>query len=125
MAINLQKGQKIDLTKKSGSKLTNFCVGVNWGAIETTKKTWFSGEKKVVEAVDLDASCVLLDANKQPLDVVFFNQLRSRDGSIVHSGDDRTGDVGGDDGLDNEVISVRLDVIAPEVDQVVFFFLGL
>ena len=55
------------------------------------------------------------------LDVVFFNQLRSRDGAIVHSGDDRTGDIDGDDGLDNEIISVRLDALAPEVDQVVFF----
>lgn len=35
MAINLQKGQKIDLRKESGEKLQNFCIGVNWGAIET------------------------------------------------------------------------------------------
>lgn len=35
MAINLTKGQKIDLRKETGATLTNFCVGVNWGAIET------------------------------------------------------------------------------------------
>ena len=35
MAINLVKGQRIDLRKTSGATLTNFCVGVNWGAIET------------------------------------------------------------------------------------------
>lgn len=34
MAINLQKGQRINLEKSSGAKLTQFCVGVNWGAIE-------------------------------------------------------------------------------------------
>ena len=39
MAINLTKGQKIDLRKSSGETLTNFCVGVNWGAIE--KKALF------------------------------------------------------------------------------------
>lgn len=37
MAISLSKGQKIDLTKSSGESLTNFCVGVNWGAIVTQK----------------------------------------------------------------------------------------
>ena len=36
MAINLEKGQRINLEKTNGSKLTNFCVGCNWGAIETT-----------------------------------------------------------------------------------------
>lgn len=121
MAISLQKGQRIDLSKGGGSKLSNFCVGVNWGAISKTKKGFFGGEKTVVEAVDLDASCVMLDAQKQVLDVVFFKKLRSDDGAIEHSGDDRTGDVGGDDGLDNEIISVRLDSLAREVDQVVFF----
>ena len=38
MAINLTKGQKIDLRKNNGAELTSFCVGVNWGAIETKKK---------------------------------------------------------------------------------------
>lgn len=37
MAINLQKGQKIDLKKNNGSVLNLFCVGVNWGAIESIK----------------------------------------------------------------------------------------
>ena len=120
MAIDLQKGQRIDLTKKSGSQLSNFCVGVNWGAIEKTKRGFF-GKKQVVEAVDLDASCIMVGAQKELLDVVFFQQLRSKDGAITHSGDDRTGDVGGDDGLDNEVISVQLDRLSPQVDQVIFF----
>ena len=59
MAINLQKGQKIDLRKDSGEKLTNFCVGVNWGAIETNKPGLFGfGSKKVIEDVDLDFEIV-------------------------------------------------------------------
>ena len=33
MAIRLEKGQRINLEKESGTKLTNFCVGCNWGAI--------------------------------------------------------------------------------------------
>lgn len=102
MAINLQKGQRINLEKSNGSKLQNICVGINWGAIE--KKGFFGNTKK--EAVDLDASCALYDDNKNLLEIVYFGKLRSSDGSIAHSGDDLTGDMGGDDGLDNEIITV-------------------
>jgi len=114
MAISLQKGQKISLEKSNGSSLTNICVGVNWGAI--TKKGFFGGTKTV--AVDLDASCAVFDANKKLLDVVYFGQLKST--GIQHSGDDRTGDTDGDDGLDNEVINVNLGQLPANADQVVF-----
>ena len=103
MAINLQKGQRINLEKSNGSKLQNICVGINWGAIE--KKGWFGGTSK--EAVDLDASCALYDDNKNLLEIIYFGKLRSNDGSIAHSGDDLTGDMGGDDGLDNEIVESR------------------
>lgn len=116
MAINLQKGQKISLEKSNGSKLQNVCVGINWGAI--TKKSLF-GTKK--EAVDLDASCALYNENKQLIDVVYFRNLRSKDGAIKHSGDDLTGDVDGDDGLDNEVITVDFSRLDPAIKHVAFF----
>ncbi len=116
MAINLQKGQRINLEKSNGSKLQNVCVGINWGAIE--KKGWLGGVKK--EAVDLDASCALYDSNKQLLDVVYFGSLKSKDGSIKHSGDDLTGDMGGDDGLDNEIITVNFSTLNPSVEYVAF-----
>ncbi|SEH79189.1 TerD family protein [Epilithonimonas hominis] len=116
MAINLQKGQRIDLRKTDGATLQNVCVGVNWGAIE--KKNWLG--RTTVEAVDLDASCVLYDANKNPVDVVYFGNLQSKDGSIKHSGDDLTGDVGGDDGLDNEVLTLDFARINHNVEYVAF-----
>ncbi|MGR5422418.1 TerD family protein [Vibrio sp. PNB22_4_1] len=113
MAISLQKGQKISLEKNNGTTLKNLCVGVNWGAIE---KKGFFGTKKT--AVDLDASCAVFDSNKQLLDVVYFGQLTAA--GIRHSGDDLTGDMDGDDGLDNEVINVSLDQVAYNADQIVF-----
>jgi tellurium resistance protein TerZ len=113
MAISLQKGQKISLEKNNGTTLKNLCVGVNWGAIE---KKGFFGTKKI--AVDLDASCAVFDSNKQLLDVVYFGQLTTA--GIRHSGDDLTGDMDGDDGLDNEVINVSLDQVAYNADQIVF-----
>ncbi len=114
MAVSLQKGQRISLEKDDGSQIKQMCVGVNWGAME--KKGFFGGKKKV--AVDLDASCATFTASKELHEVVFFNNLRGQ--GIQHSGDDRTGDVDGDDGLDNEVIVVSLDHVAPQVEQIVF-----
>lgn len=116
MAINLQKGQRINLEKSNGSKLQSICVGINWGAIE--KKGWFGGTSK--EAVDLDASCALYDDNKNLLEIIYFGQLRSKDGSISHSGDDLTGDMGGDDGLDNEIITVDFSRLNPACSHVAF-----
>lgn len=116
MAINLEKGQKINLKKDNGSMLQNICVGVNWGAIE--KKGWFGGTSK--EAVDLDASCVLYDSSKNAIDVIYFGSLISKDGSIKHSGDDLTGDMDGDDGLDNEIITVDFSRLSSNVEYVAF-----
>jgi tellurium resistance protein TerZ len=117
MAINLQKGQRISLEKSNGSKLQNVCVGINWGAIEKKGLFGFGGTK---EAVDLDASCALFDENKKLMDVVYFGNLKSKDQAVRHSGDDLTGDMGGDDGLDNEVITLDLGNLNPAVKHVAF-----
>ncbi|WPU94900.1 TerD family protein [Mucilaginibacter sabulilitoris] len=117
MAINLQKGQRISLEKSNGSKLLNVCVGINWGAIE--KKGMF-GFGTTKEAVDLDASCALYDDNKQLVDVVYFGHLKSKDGAVKHSGDDLTGDMAGNDGLDNEVITVDFGGLSSSVSYVAF-----
>ncbi len=116
MAINLTKGQRINLEKSNGSKLKNICVGINWGAIE--KKGWLGGVTK--EAVDLDASCAVYDDSKKLGEVIYFGNLKSKDGSIKHSGDDLTGDMGGDDGLDNEIITLDLSQLNPSVSYVAF-----
>lgn len=116
MALSLQKGQRISLEKQGGEKLLNFCIGLNWGAIQ--EKGFFGGVKTV--AVDLDASCGLFDGANKLVDVVFFGNLRSKDGSIAHSGDDVTGDTGGDDGLDNEIITLDLSRVDANTQQIVF-----
>lgn len=115
MAISLVKGQKISLEKKGGGKLESFCVGANWGMIE--KKGLFGMVKKK-EAVDLDLSVGLYDSNKEFVGVVYFGALKAP--GITHSGDDLTGDEDGDDGLDNEVIEVKLSALPSNVEHVVF-----
>lgn len=116
MAINLEKGQRINLEKSNGSKLQNICVGINWGAIE--KKGFFGTSK---EAVDLDGSCAVYDENKNVIDTVSFRKLTSTDQAIKHSGDDLTGDLNGDDGIDNEVITLDLSRLNPSANYVAFF----
>lgn len=116
MAIKLEKGQRINLEKNNGSKLQNVCVGVNWGAIE--KSGWF-GQKKM-EAVDLDASCATFDDSNKALEIIYFRNLKSKNGAIKHSGDDQVGDTGGDDGLDNEIITVDLTKLDPQVTKIAF-----
>ncbi len=133
MAINLTKGQKIDLRKETGATLTNFCVGVNWGAIETKA---FFGLSKNKKSVDLDLSCVLIDDNNKLCDHIYsplYNidilqkfglpkgKLSSSDNALRHTGDDLQGDTGGDDGLDNEIITVDLSKIDAKVSKIFFF----
>ena len=133
MAINLTKGQRIDLKKSGGAALTDFCVGVNWGGIESRG---FMGLTKKVEKVDLDLSAALLDSQGALCDHIYsplykpelLNQfglppgkLSAANGALKHTGDDQAGDSGGDDGLDNEIITVNLNLVPANVGQIFFF----
>lgn len=115
MAVNLQKGQKISLEKEAGSKLNSVVMGLGWDA---AKKKGFLGGLfgGGNNAVDLDASCFMFDDKNELIDVVFFNHLRSEDGSVQHSGDNRTGDGDGDD----EQIAVALNRVPADIKSLVF-----
>lgn len=116
MAISLQKGQKISLEKEAGSKLNSVIMGLGWDAAERSGgllSGLFGGDKK---AIDLDASCFMFDETGQLQDVVFFNHLRSNDGSIQHTGDNRTGAGDGDD----EQIKVALNQVPANIKSLVF-----
>lgn len=89
MTIVLSKGQRVDLTKTNPG-LTKAIIGLGW---DTNK---YSGGQDF----DLDASAFLADANGKvvnELDFVFYNNLKSPDGGVEHTGDNRTGDGDGDD----------------------------
>lgn len=132
MAIRLEKGQRINLEKETGAKLTNFCVGCNWGAI--VKKTFFGLSSSVVD-VDLDLSCLMFDAEWKPIDHIYSPLYRfgdrnvglpngkvdSVDHALHHTGDDTQGDQNGDDGLDNEIITVDLNKVSSQTNSIVFF----
>jgi tellurium resistance protein TerZ len=112
MAVNLSKGEKISLAKAGAAGLSRVSLGLSWGMRE--KKGLF-GSKKI--EVDLDASCLLF-AGRELVDQVWFRNLATNDGSVRHSGDDRTGGGGAD--ADNEVITVDLGKLPVRVDALVF-----
>jgi tellurium resistance protein TerZ len=113
MSVNLTKGQKISLEKEAGGSLNRVVMGLGWDAV---KSKGFLGFGAKSADIDLDASCVLFDEDNKPLDVVWFRQLKSRDGSVFHSGDNRTGAGDGDD----EQINVALQSVPGNVRSIVF-----
>lgn len=106
MAITLAKGQKIDLTKTNPS-LVRGIIGLGW---DTNK---YAGGQDF----DLDASAFLVDANNRcqnDLDFVFYNNLEHPSKSVIHTGDNRTGEGDGDD----EQIIVDFSKIPAHVDRI-------
>lgn len=112
VSINLSKGQAISLQKSDGGTLNAVRMGLGWQAAE--RRGLFG---KRTREIDLDASAVLW-ADKQPVDVVFFQHLVSDDGSVRHTGDNLVGGAG--QGGDDESILVDLQRVPVHIDQIVF-----
>ena len=107
MALSLTKGGNLSLTKEAPG-MTKVLVGLGWDA-RSTDGTEF----------DLDASAFLLKADgkvRADSDFIFYNQLKSVDGSVEHTGDNRTGEGDGDD----EAIKVDLSKIPADIHKIAF-----
>jgi len=105
MALSLQKGGNLSL-EKAEPGLTNILVGLGWDPRAT------DGAK-----FDLDASAFLLNASgkiRGEHDFIFYNQLRSPDGAVEHTGDNRDGQGDGDD----ESIKIDLSKVAADVEKI-------
>jgi len=127
MAINLTKGQTINLNKDEHD-LSSMTIGLGW-KIEEKKSSFFGGlfGGGKQENLDLDAIAFLLDENDKVKtlgndklvggDIVFFNSLRHPTGTVYHSGDNR---VGGSGANDDEQIVVELNSIQEPYCKIVF-----
>ena len=121
MAINLQKGQRIDLTKGNPG-LSRILVGLGWDPVQSRGGGGFLGALfggGNTQNIDCDASVLMLGADgriRNNSDVIYFGNLKSIDGSIQHTGDNLTGDGDGDD----EQILVDLSRVPAQVDKLVF-----
>src|SRR5690606_20394688 len=104
MAINLQKGQKIDIG------LSKMTIGLGWDPNEGTGHDF-----------DLDASAFMIDEKRQiPSEqfFVFYSNTDSPDGALRHTGDDPTG--GNSDDGDDESIEVDLSKVDPRINEILF-----
>jgi stress response protein SCP2 len=108
--IELTEGQEFALAGEDGQPLTRLRMGVGWNKERTAG---FIGTG--APDIDLDASAVQF-AGDQLFDLAFYNNLQTRDGSVVHLGDNKTGRGEGDD----EVITVDLGRVYAKVDTIVF-----
>ncbi|NKY37941.1 stress protein [Nocardia speluncae] len=108
--VSLQKGQRVSLRKEDGAALTFVKMGLGWDPVQ---QRGLFGSRTV--DIDLDASVVMF-ADMNPVDVAYYGQLTSKDGSIRHQGDNLTGEGAGDD----EVILVDLMRIPAHVNSLVF-----
>ena len=107
MGVSLSKGGNVSLSKEAPG-LTAVNVGLGWDV-----NTFSGGE------FDLDASAIVCNAQGQVLSdqhFVFFNNLKSADGSVEHTGDNLTGEGEGDD----EVIKINLASVPTEAEKIVF-----
>ncbi|MDR2528833.1 MAG: TerD family protein [Synergistaceae bacterium] len=106
MAVSLTKGGNVSLSKEAPN-LTSILIGLGWDARSTDG-----------EDFDLDASLFMLGENGKvrfDSDFIFYNNLKSADGSVVHTGDNRTGAGEGDD----EAIKVELTKVPANVGRLV------
>lgn len=118
MAITLEKGQRIDLTKgKTG--LTNILVGLGWDPVSQgggfLGKLFGGGGGA---DIDCDASVLMLKNDKfvENKDLIYFGNLKSKCGSVEHTGDNLTGEGDGDD----EQVLVNLSKVPGNVNKLVF-----
>ncbi|MET8446273.1 TerD family protein [Streptomyces sp. NPDC005209] len=106
MGVTLAKGGNVSLSK-AAPNLTNVMIGLGWDARSTTGAPF-----------DLDASALLCQGGRVLGDewFVFYNQLKSPDGSVEHTGDNLTGEGDGDD----ETILIDLPAVPAICDKIIF-----
>ena len=105
MAISLQKGGNVSLSKEAPG-MKKMLIGLGWDVRATDGA-----------AFDLDGSAFLLNASgkvRSDADFIFYNQTKSADGSVEHTGDNRTGEGDGDD----ESIIINLDQVPADVEKI-------
>ena len=117
MSVNLQKGQKISLTKENAG-LCHVMVGLGWDEVE--RKRGFFAPKP--QDIDCDASAILCGADGKVVSrnisecLIYFGNLRHSSDAIIHQGDNLTGAGDGDD----EQIMVDLGRVPSNIEKLVF-----
>lgn len=117
MAVNLVKGQKIDLTKGNAG-LNKIMVGLGWDAAKAGKG-FFASLMGTQKDIDCDASVIMLDGEDRlpsSKEVVYFGNLTHSSRSVKHMGDNLTGQGSGDD----EQIFIELNAVPSNISRLLF-----
>lgn len=111
-SISLKKGNRLSLSKEVEG-LTSVIVGLGW---DIAKGKGIFGFMSSTPSIDCDASAFLLNNQGKVVDTVYFGSLRSKCGTVIHTGDNLTGDGDGDD----EQLIVNLNNVPSHIDEIVF-----
>lgn len=103
MAVNLQKGQKMNLSSER-NRVNGIIVGLGWDSTQ-------SGYANV----DCDASAILCGLDQKAFDVIYFGKMRGENDSVVYTGDSKTGEGNGE----NEQIYVNFTKLPQMVGKIV------
>ena len=117
MSVNLQKGQRVSLSKDREG-LSKIMVGLGWDAAEVKKHGLFGFGGGSTHNIDCDASVILLKNGRleSSKDVVYFGNLKHASGAVKHMGDNLTGDGDGDD----EQIMIDLSKVPANIERIAF-----
>ncbi|OQY09022.1 MAG: stress protein [Fusobacteriia bacterium 4572_132] len=113
MGVNLSKGARVSLTKDSQG-LKKIIVGLGWDEA-TKKKGFFSALLGGGANIDCDASILMLDNNEKLKETVYYGKLKSSNESIIHTGDNLTGEGEGDD----EQIKIDLEKVPSDIGKMI------
>lgn len=103
MAVNLKKGQRVNLLS-AGGKVNGIIIGLGWDSAQSGKAS-----------VDCDASAILCDLDGKSADVIYFGKMRGENDSVVYAGDSRTGEGNGE----NERIYVNFTKLPSHIGKIV------
>jgi stress response protein SCP2 len=123
VSVNLQKGQRVDLTK-GNTGLNKILVGLGWDPVQQKSSgggflsSLFGGGGGNTANIDCDASVILLKNDRlvDRSDVVYFGNLKGANGAVSHSGDNLTGAGDGDD----EQVVIQLNSIPADYNRLIF-----
>ncbi len=124
MTLDLVRGQRISLEKEANSNLLSVALGFTWD-VAVKKKiegVGFLSSAVAEKEVELDCSCTLFDIDKTPSDVVYYNQLQSREGStfLVSKNDGKNSEKNSEKNSDDAQIIVDLTKVPENIIALVF-----
>lgn len=126
--FSLAQNDKVVLENSNSSAMDKLALGMNWSVIQrggslgrlASRMLGGSVQAILQEGIDFDVSVVCINKDNSIGEYVTATNLKNKNTSITHSGDDATGDADGDDGADNEIINITASQVPADVKAMFF-----